>query len=292
LRRFIARRGPVKELRSDNGTNFVGANAELKAAFKEISQDQVGRFTSSRGIKWSFNAPAASHHGGVWERQIRTVRKILQSMLQTQFLKTSQNEEQLYTLLCEVEATINSRPLTKSSEDPNDLGVLTPNDLLLLRPNSVGPPGKFSSTDVYARQRWKQMQFFADMFWRRWLREYIPDLQQRQKWLLPQRNLQIGDIVLIADERLPRNFWIMGKVTEVFPDKSGHVRQALVKTKTTTLRRPVNKLCLLLEADLPEQVSGGESTVDQKQLTPNYKTSVKAETRTGRIVKPPKRLDL
>ena len=121
--------------------------------------------------------PASSHHGGVWERQIRTVRKILHSILYTQFLKTCQSEEQLYTLriLCEVEATINSRPLTKVSEDPSDLEVLSPNDLLL-RPNHIGPPGRFSSTDIYARQRWKQMQFLADQLWKRWLREYILDL--------------------------------------------------------------------------------------------------------------------
>ena len=140
------------EMRSDNGTNFVGANAELKQAFKELDQEQIGRFTSNHGINWCFNAPAASHHGGVWERQIRTVRKILQSLLQTQFLKTCQNEEQLNTFLCEVEATINSRPLTRSSDDPDDLGVITPNDLLLLRPNKVDQPGEFIKTDIYAKK--------------------------------------------------------------------------------------------------------------------------------------------
>ena len=249
-RRFMARRGPVKELLSDNGSNFVGANTELKIAFKELDQEQIQKYASDHDFKWSFNPPAASHFGGVWERQIRTVRKILHAILQSQYLKTCKQEEQLHTFLCEVEYTINSRPLTRASGDPRDLDVLTPNDLLLLRPNSVTSPGKFIQTDLYARKRWKQMQYCADIFWKRWLREYIPDLQQRQKWLYPQRNVAVGDIVLVVNDNAPRNSWMMGRVLQVYPDSKGHVRQVLVKTKITTFKRPVDKLCLLLEAAL------------------------------------------
>ncbi len=250
IRRFVARRGAVRELHSDNGTNLVGANKELKAALEDIDQDRMQAFNANQGIKWFFNAPAASHHGGVWERQIRTVRKILQSILQSQYMKTSQRDEQLRTFLCEVESTINSRPLTRiSPDDPNDLEVLTPNDLLLLRSGTTGPPGDFINTDVYAKKRWRQMQYLADLFWHRWIREYLPDLQQRQKWLYPERNLQEGDIVLIVDDTAPRNSWLMGKVLQALPDRHGRVRQAQVKTKTSTLLRPISKLCLLLEAD-------------------------------------------
>ena len=144
---------------------------------------------------------------------------------------------------------MNSRPLTRSSDDINDLGVLTPNDLLLLRPNSVGPPGIFVQTDLYSRKRWKQMEYCADIFWKRWLKEYIPDLQKRQKWLHPQRNVKEGDVVLVVDDSAPRNAWVMGKVLQALPDSKGLARQVLVKTKSTTLHRPVDKLCMLLEAD-------------------------------------------
>ena len=169
--------------------------------------------------------------------------------LNEQHLKSHQTDEQLHTLMCEIEATINSRPLTKVSDDPSDLDVITPQDLLLLRPRGNLPPGCFNEKDIYSRRRWRQIQFLADLFWKRWVKEYLPELQRRQRWLQPSRNLEVGDVVLIVDETSPRNSWLMGRVTKTWPDRNGHVRQVDVQTKTTTLRRPISKLCLLLEAE-------------------------------------------
>ena len=120
---------------------------------------------------------------------------------------------------------------------------------MLLQPTTAFPPGKFNERDVYARRRWRQMQYLADLFWKRWIKEYLPDLQRRQKWLHPKRNIQVGDVVMIVDNLAPRNCWSMGLVQETHPDEHGLVRSAKVKTKTTTLTRPVTKLCLLLEPD-------------------------------------------
>ena len=245
IRRFTSRRGPAKEIHSDNGTYLVGACKELKQALKDLSLEDLMRFNANQGIRWHFNPPAGSHHCGVWERQIRTIRKILQALLNGQYLKTCQNEEQLQTLVCEVETIVNSRPLTKASDDPNDLGVITPNDLLHMKTTSP-PPGKFIPQDVYARRRWRQIQYLADIFWKWWVREYLPTLQERQKWLKPQRSLQIGDIVLIADETAPRSSWSMAKAEDIVPDKQGLVCSARVQTKTGALTRPETKLCLLL----------------------------------------------
>jgi hypothetical protein len=249
IRRFVARRGNVKEIYSDNGTNLVGANSELRRSLEELDQDQILNFSTNQGIRWHFNPPAASHHGGVWERQIRTVRRILCAILAEQHMRTSRTDEQLHTLMCEVEATVNSRPLTRASDNPDDLDVITPQHLLLLQPTAAFPPGKFNDRDVYARRRWRQMQFLADLFWKRWIKEYLPELQRRQKWLHPKRNLQEGDIVLIADNQAPRNCWAMGLVKETHVDKGGLVRSAKIKTKTAVLTRPISKLCLLLEND-------------------------------------------
>lgn len=246
IRRFMSRRGPVKKITSDNGTNLVGANNELKQALSELNKIDLQKFHSNHEIKWSFNTPAASHQGGVWERQIRTIRKILQALLNEQHMRSCQNDEQLRTLMCEIEAVINSRPLTQSSDDPNDLGVITPNDLLLMKPVN-GPPGQFNPKDVYARRKWRQVQYIADTFWKRWVREYLPALQERQRWLQPKRSLQVGDVVLVADNTAPRSSWQMGRIEEVYPDKTGLVRRAKVKTATTALMRPTTKLCWLLE---------------------------------------------
>ena len=250
VRRFVARRGNVKEIYSDNGTNLVSTNKELRTSLKDLDQDLMNKYATSRGIQWYFNPPAASHHGGVWERQIRTIRKIMNAILNEQNMKTAGSDEQLRTLMCEIEMTINSRPLTRMSDDPNDLDVITPQNLLLLHQTSSVPPGIFEPKDLYARRRWRQMQYLAELFWKRWVKEYLPELQRRQRWLKPERNVQPGDVVLVIDEKAPRNSWLMGLVQETHPDKNGLTRSAKIKTKASTLTRPVNKLCLLLERDM------------------------------------------
>ena len=150
--------------------------------------------------------------------------------------------------MCEVEAIINSRPITQSSDDLNDVEALTPNHLLLMKTQPNIPPGVFDKDDQYARRRWRQIQYIANLFWTRWTREYLPLLQERQKWLTPQRNFTTGDVVLIMDESAPRNSWSMGRVIKTLTDSSGTVRRVSVQTKTNIKNRPVNKLCLLKPA--------------------------------------------
>ena len=246
LRRFFARRGQVQSMHSDNGTNFVAAERELRGAVRALDHAKIQDTLMAKGITWHFNPPAASHFGGVWERQIRTIRKVLNSIVKQQTV----DEEGLHTLLCEVEAIINSRPITRVSNDPNDLEAITPNHLLLMKAKTPLPPGLFEGTDLYARRRWRQVQYLADLFWRRWTKEYLPDLQERQKWSRPKRNLAENDVVLVVDESAPRNSWLMGRVIQTFEDSKGLVRQVKVKTNTNILLRPVTKLCLLLEGDV------------------------------------------
>lgn len=241
LRRFQSRRGQVSIIRSDNGTNFVGAERELREALKELDHSRINDAMMQKGVQWIFNSPAASHHGGVWERQIRTVRKVISSVVKQQIL----DDEGLQTLLCEVESIINGRPLTINTDDPNDLEPLTPNHLLLLKGQPTLSPGVFIKEDIYSRRRWRQVQYMADLFWRRWSQEYLPLLQERQKWLDLRRNFKVGDVVLVADSSSPRNSWMLGRIVNVMPDSKGTVRSAEVKTKTSIIQRPITKLCLL-----------------------------------------------
>lgn len=245
IRRFLARRGQVKEMYSDNGTNFHSADSELKKSMKEWNTSRIAKHLQQKGIHWRFNPPAGSHHGGSWERLIRSVRKVLNFTVKEQVL----DEEGLHTLLCEAEAVINSRPITKASSDFNDLEALTPNHLLLLKVEPELPPGVFNKDDQYANRRWRQVQYLADIFWKHWCREYLTQLQERQRWSAPGRNFCVGDVVLIVDETSPRNSWPLGKILETFPDSRGFVRQVKVKTKTNELCRPITKLCLLQETE-------------------------------------------
>jgi len=240
LQRFICRRGRPEVIRSDNGTNFVGAERELREALKKLNQTRISEFLRQREICWKFNPPAASHMGGVWERMIRSVRKILSSIMKEQTLC----DEVLMTLLCQVEATINSRPITAVSDDPNDLQPLTPNHLLLLRSSTSLPAGEFEQRETY-RKRWKQVQYLSDVFWRRWIHEYLPSLQCRLKWLEPKRNFKVDDVVIVIDESMPRNCWPLGRITDVFAGDDGLVRSVQVKTSANIVTRPVTKVCLL-----------------------------------------------
>ena len=135
--------------------------------------------------------------GGVWDRIIRSVRKILRTLLREQLVSA----EALRTLMAGVESILNSRPLTTNSESQADPEALTPNHLLLLRPNLNVSPGVFVKGDLYRQRRWKQVEYLTDVSWRRWLSEYLPSLQERQKWLKPRRNFAVGDLVLIAERK-------------------------------------------------------------------------------------------
>ena len=133
-----------------------------------------------RGIDWKFQPPNASHFGGVFEREIRSVKKVLSGLLREQPIKLS--DDLLSTLFCEIEGILNCRPLTELSQDTDDLEALTPNHLLLMNAGATFPPGLFTKSDCYSTRRWKQVQYLANLFWTRFRREYLPNLQKRQKW--------------------------------------------------------------------------------------------------------------
>lgn len=260
FRRFVARRGNVSFVRSDNGTNLTSGCKELRECLDNLNQEKLCHWMTCRNLEWVFQPPSASHFGGAFEREIRCVRKVLNGILTEQPLKLT--DEQLNTLLCEVESILNCRPLTELSSDKDDLNALTPNHLLLLHAGATFPPGLFSKDDSYAKRRWKQVQYLCEIFWSRFRREYLPLLQQRQKWFNNNYNLKENDLVLLTDQMLPRNQWSLGRIVKVYPDSEGNVRVVRVKiakykSKKTDknslsiveLDRPVSKLILVKSID-------------------------------------------
>ena len=110
------------------------------------------------------------------------------------------------------------------------------------------PPGVFVKGDLYCRNRWRQIQYLTDVFWKRWLSEYLPSIQERQKWTKLRRNFAVGHLVLIADERVYRGQWPLGRVVEVHPGRDGFTRSVKVVTKAAVLTRTITKLCFLEQA--------------------------------------------
>lgn len=236
IRNFISRRGTPKEIYSDNGTNFKAAEKILCSQIKNINLSKIQ--TTFQLIKWKFNPPAAPHMGGAWERLVKSIKTVLYSICPSM----SFSDESLKSALCEVEFTINCRPLTFVSLECSDDEAITPNHLLIGSSDGYKP---VANENVDLRQRWHKTQEFANQFWRRWLKEYVPVISRRSKWFTKQPPIKVGDIVVIVDADLPRNSWPKGMVIDTIVAKDGQVRRVTVKTKNSVLERPVAKLAVL-----------------------------------------------
>ena len=243
LRRFFARRSQPEVIFSDRGTNFIGSSRELRRELQTLTALMPERLGAYE-IDWRFNPPAASHMGGVWERMVRSVKTSLQAVVGSQLL----TDEVLLTVLAEVEHMVNSRPLTYVSSDPTDPEALTPNHFLLGRASPHLAPALLRNDDMCSRRRWRQSQAVAENVWKRWTREYIPTLTRRSKWRQETRNLQAGDLVLMAESNLTRGSWPLARIVRVFPGEDGRVRSAELRTSGgRTYTRPTAKICLLEE---------------------------------------------
>ncbi|XP_053968959.1 uncharacterized protein LOC128870369 [Anastrepha ludens] len=236
IRNFISRRGYPREIFSDNGSNFKASEKIISESLKNI--DLNGIASSFDRVKWRFNPPSAPHMGGAWERLVRSVKTVLYETLPS----TSFSDESLRSALNEVEFILNARPLTSVSLENGDDEALTPNHLLIGSSDGYKP---ICSDTVDLRQRWQLTQQFADRFWHRWVKEYIPVISRRTKWFTKQRPVRIGDVVVIADQDLPRNCWPKGRIVDVVKAKDGQVRSARVETKSGILHRPIAKVAVL-----------------------------------------------
>ena len=160
-----------------------------------------------------------SRQGSVWERIIRSIRKIMNALVSERLL----DDEALHTFLLEVEQILNNQPITPANDDPTDLLPLTPSMLLLGRVNSPLPVDNFVKADGY-RKSWDLVQLLSYKFWARRIRECLSILQTRQKWLKPQRNLKVDDLVLMLHKNSKRGHWPKGLVDQCFPYANGIIR--------------------------------------------------------------------
>ena len=248
LRTFINIRGEPKFLYSDNGTNFIGAEKELKRRLEEIGEsEEFQRQVVERGIHWKFQPPAAPHFGGIHESLVKSVKRALYGAMTEAQRRRNLTESELRTLLSEVMGFLNSRPLTYAGGDPKDLVALTPNHFLLQRANASVPPGLQDASSL--RKGYEFVQSLANKVWTLWKTQYLPTLLARSKWNTVERNLEKDDVVLIVDKNTPRGQWRWGPVIEVVPGRDGLVRHARVKTSLGECVRPVTKLCLLEKND-------------------------------------------
>ena len=236
--RFINRRGFPHEVFSDNGTNFVGGERELREAVESLDQQKIVDEAARRNIKWNFNPPAAPHFGGVHEALIKTSKRAIYAVLK----QADINDEELMTAITGAEEIVNSRPITYQSSNPADDLPLTPNHFLHGRIGMEMPFEAIDSTSFSMRIRWRRVQELVRHFWTRWLHEWLPALAKRKKWTALRDNIKKDDIVLVMEANIPRGKWPLARVIETFPGKDGRVRTVKINAKGSTYIRPIVKL--------------------------------------------------
>ncbi|XP_046963286.1 uncharacterized protein LOC124532427 [Vanessa cardui] len=242
FRRFVSRRGYCKDLYSDNGTNFVGADKELREMFNKAVSDfskEIKTLLANEGTTWHYIPPQAPNFGGLWEACVRSTKYHLKRVIGD----TTLTYEELSTLLTQIEACLNSRPLCPLSD--SDVLPLTPGHFLIGEPLITIPDEDYSKVNITGLQRWKLVQKMLNDFWKRWSAEYLITLNQRYKWSSKGAEPEIGDIVIIRDENLPPAKWLLGKVEKKHTGKDNITRVVTVKTKSGLFKRACNKLCFL-----------------------------------------------
>ena len=255
LRRFFCVRGVCRKLRSDRGTNFIGAfNQDAEVVSLKILQEEASR----HNCEWEFNPPHSSHFGGIWERAIRSIRNILDACLLS-LTKRPPTGDELHTFFQEATSIVNNTPMYSISSDPCDELPLTPSRLITLKNDADPPPlEQFSDADLlaYGSRRWRRVQALSNCFWRRWREEYLQTLQKRQKWTKDRPNLEVGDVVLLKTKGVRRNHWPLGRVHSVKTSSDGRVRSATLtvpsgksKMDLKLFQRPISEIVTLIRAN-------------------------------------------
>lgn len=243
LRRMIGRRGEVKDVISDNGTNFVGANNYLTAIYNQLNHESR-EIEAECSIKWKFTTPGAPHQGGIYEAAVKSVKYHLTRIIG----ETTLTYEEYSTVLCQVEAMVNSRPLSPLNDDATSLNALTPGHFLigeaLVR---IPDEGDFRETPINRLSRWNHLQKMTQHFWERWHTEYLNGMINRSKWPFQKRNFKIGDLVVIREDNLPPTKWKLARIQEVLPGPDNLVRSVVVRTNVGVFKRPITKLGLFIE---------------------------------------------
>lgn len=242
--RFIARRGLPSDIYSDNGTNFYGGFRQLQELYKFIEHNnpELHDHFAAHRIKWHFNPPSASNFGGLFEAGIKSAKHHLKRVLADRTLTF----EEFSTLMCRVEAVMNSRPLVDTSADPHDSQVfLSPGHFLIGAPLLSTPEEDISHIPMNRLSRWKLLQQHLQSFWKLWSRDYLHSLIKRPKWDAATTNIKLNDIVIIKNQSSSPLDWPLGRVVDLFPGSDGVVRVVQLRTATSTLTRPVNKLLLI-----------------------------------------------
>ena len=267
IRRLMAAKGDVKLIISDPGSQLKGANKELISWRKDWDEQMLVRFGAKKSLDWLFIMPDSQHQNGAAEVMIKMVKGVKKAFLKSMGEQVLSLNE-MSTMMAEISNLVNQRPIGVKPNTNTHPEFLSPNSLYLGRCSDRISSGPFQSGQMFnddpkhARDRFQLVQAITNQFWKNWIKLYFPSLLLRHKWHTSRRNLKVEDICLLQDESLFRSEWRMAKVMEVYPDKTGTVRNVLVQVKPIQdgsskykssqgyqVKRHVSKLLLLVPAE-------------------------------------------
>lgn len=246
LKRFVARRGICKIIHSDNGLNFVGSDNELKKEFSSLLKldldPSIQNYLQENRITWNKIPPRAPSFGGLWEAAVKSMKFHMKRILSNALL----TYEELLTVLTQIEAVMNSRPITPLSSDPNDFLALCPSHFLIGDVLTAIPEHDVSNTSANRLTSYHRLLQMTQHFWQRWKNDYITNLQNRTKWMFQKaQEILPGALVMVKEDNLPPLLWKMGRISAVHPGPDGIVRVVTVNTPNGTYKRSVAKICLI-----------------------------------------------
>lgn len=248
FRRFTARRGHCQDLHSDNGTNLVGANRQLKEMFnnaKATFPSELAELLATEGTTFHFIPPQAPNFGGLWEAGVRSTKTHLLKVIGD----TTLTYEELSTVLAQIEACLNSRPITVLSDNPDDPLPLTPGHFLVGEPLINIPDEDYTQCKLSNLDRWRLTQKMVADFWNRWYKEYLVTLNHRYKWNTKAPDLEIDDIVILKEDNMPPCKWLLGKIIQKHVGSDNLTRVVTIKCKNGIYKRPISKITKLIKQD-------------------------------------------
>lgn len=242
LKRFVSRRGICKDIFSDNGTNFVGANNIIISVQDLVEKSNFQGYLNHSKIKWHFLPARSPHFGGLHEAAVKSCKHHIKRVLKGVHL----TYEEFYSLICQIEAILNSRPLIPISTDPHDLDVITPGHFIIGEQLTAIPEQDLTDQRINHVKRYRHIQQIKQHFWARWSKEYLHLLQVRNKWQFDTTpEFHLNSVVLIKEENVPPMCWPLGRIIEIHPGSDNITRVVSVKTRNGVVKRAINKLSLL-----------------------------------------------
>ena len=263
---------------SDNGTNFQGAQREIKELqqlhLSPETRNSISHYCTSSSIEWHFIPPRAPHFGGLWEAGVRSMKTLLQKLITPHHLRF----DELYTILTEFEAVLNSRPIVPLNSTNIDDTTLTLGHFLIGRPLKSPPSVEVEKTKISSLRRWALVNRLSQDLWKAWIGCYLQSLHHRSKWTNKNENVKKDDIVFIKDEVLRYRDWPIACVIEIFPGDDGKVRAADVLCDGKLFRRAIHRLLPLHNDESVKKTPLHSEPLEDVQDSTSKKTPLHSES--------------